>query len=149
MPKNFVWHKNQVSVQNQIDNFSPWGCPWPPTGQELHPVLHLQINVPENGPKWIPIPKAFSLLPKSSISHDQNSICKFTPWSHPGPPTDPSPCSWHSDWAKAPENGPKWFPYHKTLGLTPKACPEPKIQFRSLKLSMAYFISSTPFLTFR
>ena len=41
--------------------------------QQLHPVLHLQINVLENGPKLIPIPKNIIVHTKKPETLEQES----------------------------------------------------------------------------
>ena len=60
-----------------------------------------------------------------------------------------------TDWGQSEvsENGPNEFPIPKNLGIDTKikslACSEPKLQFHSLKSSLASYSPSTLFLTFR
>ena len=50
----------------------------------------------------------------------QNQQYNFTPLRHPQPHTAPPPCSCHSVWSEAPENGPKWFTIAKPVGFNTK-----------------------------
>ena len=116
-----------------------------------NPLLDLQVDL--RLPNDFPCPRTSGLIPKSRPLHVQNQSYDFTPWSCPLPPTAPPPCSWPSDRSEAPENGPKWFSIPQNMGFDTKIkslpCSKPKLQFHSLKLSLASYRPTTLFLTFR
>ena len=58
--------------------------------------------------------------PKTAESHRIKWSYNFTCWSSPCPSTVPPACSRLSDRSEDYENGPKWFPLPKNLGLDTK-----------------------------
>ena len=101
-PKSSLQH-----VQNQINNFTPWRHPWPPTVPEPCSWPSERSEAHTNGPIWFPMPKNMGFDTKIKC---QIQINNFTPWRGPWPPTAPPPISWPSDQSEAHENGPTWFP---------------------------------------
>ena len=76
-------------------------------------------------------------------------MLKFTPWSHPWPPTAPPLCSWPSGWSEADESGPKWFPIPKNIGIDTKNKSPAWVTISLLEVVFGSYSPSTLFLTFR
>ena len=109
MPKNMGFD-TKIKCQIQINNFTPWRGPWPPTAPPPISWPSDQSEAHENGPTRFPMPKKLGFDTKIKC---QIQIKNFTPWRGPWPPTAPPPISWPSDQSEAHENGPTWFPMPK------------------------------------
>ena len=87
--------------------------------------------------------------PEETLNPDE-CIIYFTPWRCPRTLTPHPPCSWPSDGSGAAESDPKWFPLPLIIGFITKIkFLRTKVQFHSLKLSLASYRPFTLYLTLR
>ena len=149
MPKNIGLDKRTKSLACSEAkllpnyNFTSWSRPWPPTACTVYSWPSGQSAASENDLKWLPISKNMGLDTRSkSLACSEAELlpsCNFTPWSRPWPPTACTVCSWHSGQSEAFENGLKWLPMPKNMGLDTRtmflACSEAELEFHFLKYS--------------
>ena len=138
---NFIYKNPRKHLQNPWHSYHNF---WQPKSRYRHKPDHLP---PEHTTNF------GNQIEEIGINQTICLIYSFTPWSSPWPPTTPPPCSWPWGGCETFENGSKWFPMAKNLGLEAKfkslEDSEQNLQFHSLKSSLASYSPSTLFLTFR